>query len=145
MCTALAAPGGQGPRAWPSVLCRGGNDARLLADIEKLIKKKVELLAVEYEEDRPRGRINTGRRAWGDEDDRPATPGYGHRERREPRDYRSARSAPLDPFFSRPYEAPSADAQPAWEVVTKAVPARGVSSNIKPRRKVAALFKAIES
>jgi ATP-dependent RNA helicase RhlE len=50
----------------------GNNDQRLLADIEKLIKIKTDLLAVEYEEDRPRGRINTGRRAWGDDDPRDA-------------------------------------------------------------------------
>jgi ATP-dependent RNA helicase RhlE len=50
----------------------GNNDQRLLSDIEKLIKIKADLLAVEYEEDRPRGRINTGRRAWGDDDPRDA-------------------------------------------------------------------------
>ncbi|MFT4195235.1 MAG: ATP-dependent helicase, partial [Ottowia sp.] len=51
--------------------------------------------------------------------------------------------APADPFFDRPYEAPAeppAEA-PAWE--QKARPARsGLSANIKPKRKVAALFKA---
>src|SRR5437773_10172405 len=49
----------------------------------------------------------------------------------------------LDPFFERPYEA-SATNEPAWE--TKAAvstPApRGLSPNIKPKRKVAALFGA---
>jgi hypothetical protein len=43
-----------------------GSDARLVADIEKLLKKKIEVEALEYDEDRPRGRINTGRRAWGE-------------------------------------------------------------------------------
>src|SRR6478735_7996598 len=45
----------------------GGNDVRLVADIEKLIKKKIELEPVEFEEDRPRGRINDGRRHWREE------------------------------------------------------------------------------
>jgi ATP-dependent RNA helicase RhlE len=47
-----------------------GNDNRLVVDIEKLIKKKIELEAIEFEEDRPRERINTGRRAWGEDDPR---------------------------------------------------------------------------
>jgi len=46
----------------------GGNDARLVADIEKLIKTKIELEAVEFDEDRPdirsQGRINDGRRMY---------------------------------------------------------------------------------
>ena len=46
----------------------GGNDARLLADIEKLIKTKIELEAVEFDEDQPdirkQGRINDGRRMY---------------------------------------------------------------------------------
>jgi hypothetical protein len=56
-----------------------------------------------------------------------------------------APSAPRDPFFDKPYEpgAP-ADATPAWEASAKAAPARGVSSNIKSKRKVAALFKSAE-
>ncbi|MEY3652147.1 MAG: hypothetical protein RL739_317, partial [Pseudomonadota bacterium] len=47
-----------------------GNDNRLVVDIEKLIKKKIELEAIEFEDDRPRERINTGRRAWGEDDPR---------------------------------------------------------------------------
>ncbi|HNI85437.1 MAG TPA: hypothetical protein PLM38_08725, partial [Ottowia sp.] len=54
-------------------------------------------------------------------------------------------SAPADPFFDRPYEAPSEPPEqpPAWE--QKARPSRpGLSANIKPKRKLAALFKAPE-
>jgi ATP-dependent RNA helicase RhlE len=36
--------------------------------MEKLLKKKIEVEAVEYEEDRPRGRINDGRRHWREEE-----------------------------------------------------------------------------
>ena len=61
---------------------------------------------------------------------------------RAPRPLREARpaQAPRDPFFEQPYEAPVTDAPPAWEVTAK--PVSRVSANIKPKRKVAALFKA---
>jgi superfamily II DNA/RNA helicase len=115
-------------------------DGRLVADLEKLLKKKLEIEPVEYEEDRPRGRINDGRRTWrehgetGDPRDALDAP---PRER-SPRAARPA-AAPKDPFFDQPYEAP-ADATPVWESAAK--PANRVSANIKPKRKVAALFKA---
>jgi hypothetical protein len=49
-----------------------------------------------------------------------------------------------DPFFDKPYEAPvlPADAVPAWEAVAARPGVRTISSNIKTKRKVAALFKA---
>ena len=133
-----------------------GSDQRLLADIEKLLKKKVELEAVEFEEDQPRGRINTGRRHWGEDDPRDVLDQGGARASgeaappyREPRESREGRGrrggfvpAPVnrDPFFDKPYEAPAVDAPPAWEAAPR-TSARSVSANIKPRRKVAALFK----
>ncbi|WP_027478107.1 DEAD/DEAH box helicase [Curvibacter gracilis] len=128
----------------------GNNDARLVADIEKLIKKKIEVEALEYDEDRPRERINEGRRMYQQGEGRPA-PRERERERteataegygRERRSYRT-HSAPRDPFFDQPYQAPAVDAAPAWEAAAKA-PARAISSNIKPKRKVAALFKAAD-
>ncbi|MGE0497906.1 MAG: DEAD/DEAH box helicase [Ramlibacter sp.] len=119
-----------------------GSDGRLVADLEKLLKKKLELEAVEFEEDRPRGRINDGRRHWRDEgevgDPRDALD--APRAPRVPRESRPA-AAPRDPFFDQPYQPPANDAAPAWEGSGK--PAGGrVSANIKPKRKVAALFKA---
>ncbi len=52
-------------------------------------------------------------------------------------------AAARDPFFDKPYEAPSAEAAPTWEAASRQQPARsGISANIKPKRKVAALFKA---
>ena len=122
-----------------------GSDARLVSDIEKLIKKKIELEAVEFEGDhRPSGRYNDGRRAWREEEQGGGS--SSGRERREPsRSYR-AQPAPRDPFFDKPYEAGAADkdASPAWEAAAKGHPARaGISANIKPKRKVAALFKAV--
>ncbi len=44
-----------------------------------------------------------------------------------------------DPFFDKPYEASATAAEPAWE--KRAAPVgRGLSPNIKPKKKVAALF-----
>ena len=64
-----------------------GSDARLVGDIEKLIKKKIELEAIEYDDDRPKERINDGRRAWreGADSNDPRSAGSAHRrEAREP-------------------------------------------------------------
>ncbi|AVP58353.1 DEAD/DEAH box helicase [Pulveribacter suum] len=132
----------------------GGSDTRLVADIEKLIKKKIELEPIELEGDRPRGRINDGRRAWGDGEGRearnassagaPAAPSASHRSPRSGGGHRMP-SASRDPFFDRPYEASSAaaEAPASWEATARTAPGRsGISANIKPRRKVAALFKA---
>jgi superfamily II DNA/RNA helicase len=131
-----------------------GSDARLVADIEKLIKTKIELEPVEFEEDQPRiseqGRINDGRRMYrqgeaNDGREQPETQSSS-RERRERREYTPQRQANVsrDPFFDQPYESTKpADAEVAWEAAAKAAPARGTSSNIKPRKKVAALFKSI--
>ncbi len=122
-----------------------GSDGRLVADLEKLLKKKLEIEAVEFEEDRPRGRINDGRRTWrergetGDPRDALDTP----RAPREPRAPRTA-SAPRDPFFEQPYEAAATDAAPAWEASAKPATTSRVSANIKSKRKVAALFKTGE-
>jgi len=111
-------------------------DGRLVADLEKLLKRKIEIEAIEFEEDRPRGRINDGRRAWREEeDDRPARSEERRRESRPA-------AAPRDPFFDQPYEAATGTdtPPPSWDA---GKPASGrVSANIKPKRKVAALFKA---
>ena len=127
------------------------SDQRLVADIEKLIKTKIELEPMLFDEDQaPTGRINDGRRMYREAED--ASPrDSASRERREPREFRERReapphrrsAAPRDPFFDQPYESAVApDAQPAWEAAAKANPARsGVSANIKPKKKVAALFK----
>ncbi|WHZ10335.1 MAG: ATP-dependent RNA helicase [Burkholderiaceae bacterium] len=120
----------------------GGNDARLVADIEKLIRRKFEIEPVEFEEDRPnirrQGRINDGRRAWhgaGAGDERRDAPDAPRGRVAAPRE------APNDPLFDQPYRASDGAAAPAWEAAASK-PGSRVSANIKPRRKVAALFKA---
>ncbi len=136
-----------------------GSDARLVADIEKLLKKKLEVEAIEFAENTPRERINVGRRAWGDEDEqresleraprreREYAPREGGRDfTREPsRQHRAA--APRDPFFDKPYEAAAVAEgtpipSPSWEPTVKATTSR-VSTNIKSKKKVAALFKTV--
>ena len=142
----------------------GGNDARLVADIEKLIKSKIEIEALEFDEDLPdirkQGRINDGRRMYHEDgggdngrseprsasrpESRSSGRGDGRREggNEGRREYARAPSQSRDPFFDKPYEpSPVADAAPAWEAAARPA-ARGISSNIKPKRKVAALFKS---
>jgi len=115
-----------------------GKDARNLSDIEKLIGKKAEVEPIELDGDPrragPPGRINDGQRLWRDERAAPEP-----RRERLPRAPRS----PADPFFEQPY-APALppEAKPAWETQPKVSASKGLSAYIKPRRKVAALFKA---
>ncbi len=110
------------------------DDTRLVSDIEKLIKKKIEIEPFELDDDRPR---------------RPPPPReYESREPREPREPRDTRPAraeprraspPADPFFDRPYEAQDSVVPPQWDEAVK--PAAGARSpNIRAKKKVAALL-----
>jgi len=128
-------------------------DNRLVTEIEKLTKKKIEVEPFALEEER-RGRYGD-RSERGERGEREG--GYRRREERDPRDvldapperrsggYRPAAIA-RDPFFDKPYEASTPDAAaPVWEKSSGSAPSRaGLSANIKPKRKVAALFKSGE-
>jgi superfamily II DNA/RNA helicase len=145
-----------------------GSDQRLVVDIEKILKKKIEILPMEFEDefrrdaaraprrdlrDTREGGEHSGsrapreRRPFHDEDHR----GQGTKETSHtPSSWSASRygsrsnSAPKDPFFDKPYEPTSAPEQtPSWEVAEKPT-ARSISANIKPKRKVAALFKSEE-
>jgi hypothetical protein len=139
----------------------------LVSDIEKLIKKKIEVETLDLggERERADDRRGSDRSSDRGPDRRSAPREGGHREgggalwsRREnadprdaldaPRERRSSfRPAPVnrDPFFEKPYEAPSANAAPVWETAKPAAGARSsISANIKPKRKVAALFKTVD-
>src|SRR6476619_886248 len=120
------------------------DDTRLVADIEKLLGKKIELEPLELDEPQ---RIPYRERVRRDDDESSA----GSREIRAARESREPRSAPssrapgrepprsVAPFFDKPYEPPATASEPAWE--RRAAPvARGLSPNIKPKKKVAALF-----
>jgi len=119
-----------------------GSDARLMADIEKLIKKKIEVEPFELVfERRPR------RDGWGEDRRETSAPAFADDER-PLRPVRSAppRRAPADPFFDKPYE-PSADADLVWDKKDDTAPASsasagagGLSRFIKPKRKVATLL-----
>jgi superfamily II DNA/RNA helicase len=109
------------------------SDARLVADIEKLTKRTITLDAFEVEPERPR--FERRRRDESVErEDRPA--------RAASPALRTPAPSTADPFFNKPYEASSRDEPPAWEKAKAASPVKGLSSYIKPKRQVAALFGA---
>ncbi len=123
------------------------NDARLVGDIEKLIKKPLEIEAIELEDDRPR---RAPRRDEEVRSERPrsAAPGAPSPGTVAPR--YSPRAAPSDPFFDKPYE-PSGDGGASWEKTSRSMgtdglgaataPAsRGLSPNIRAKKKVASLL-----
>ncbi len=125
------------------------DDTRLVSDIEKLIKKKIDLDPLELEDAAPRREARPERSPRAEEDDvressresrsslSNSAPTYTPR----PRSFGPKPSS--DPFFDKPYEA-SATAEPSWDSKTpaSAIATRGMSPNIKPKRKVAALFGA---
>ena len=114
-------------------------DARQVGEIEKLIKKKIDVEALQLEQSRPQGRMNDGRRAWrGEGED--AARGVVGRPAPAARSTRPASRPSADPFFDRPYEA-KATAAASWDD-TRQPAARAPS--IKPKRKLAALFRAPE-
>jgi hypothetical protein len=72
--------------------------------------------------------------------------GHGARAERPARrdEGRATSRAPRDPLFDQPYEAPAlveAAALPSWEATARPG-VRSISANIKPKRRVAALFKS---
>jgi hypothetical protein len=122
----------------------------MVADIEKLIKKKIELEPIEIDDDRPR----RPRRRDDDDGERLAAPlssaatdlvaapsqaaaqiAVAERPRRP--------SASRDPFFDKPYE-PTGSGAAAWESAAKPgtppLASRGMSPNIRPKKKVASLL-----
>ena len=113
------------------------SDARLVADIEKLIKKKIEIEPIEFDDAPPprefRERMRHDAPPRGE--DRP--PRYA-----APAGRTYSPPAPIvDPFFDRPYEPKAGSVEPAWEAKVVTQP-RGLSPNIKPKKRVAALFGA---
>jgi len=120
------------------------SDARLIGDIEKLLKKTIEYTPIEVaderEPDRERPRL---RREGGDDAraERPARSSYASSGRSS----YSPPAPPRDPFFDKPYE-PNSTGEAAWEksssADTSSAALSGLTANIKPARKTAALFGA---
>jgi len=128
------------------------SDNRLVGDIEKLIKKKLDVETLQLDT-RPAG---PPPEKWGERaEDRPrARASEGRRRDHDPRDALDApherrggfRPAPInrDPFFQKPYEPAPADVPPSWEPSAPRAARSSISANIKPKRKVAALFKSVD-
>ena len=133
-------------------------DVRLVGDIERLIKKKIELEPFELIDDRPRRAPYRSREVASDQAERsergdrtePAerlerserAPRDSERFSREPERPRRG-GPPTDPLFDRPYEPPTDTAEkPAWEQKSAipTMPVRGMSPNIRSKRKVASLL-----
>jgi ATP-dependent RNA helicase RhlE len=116
------------------------DDARLVSDIEQLIKRKIELEPFELDDERarrPRARADNEREERALREERPpaSAPSQRSHERRP------APAAPADPLFEQPYES-TATTLAAWEQPPKTAAAatRALSPNIKPKRRVAALL-----
>ncbi|MCB1997476.1 MAG: DEAD/DEAH box helicase, partial [Rhodoferax sp.] len=123
------------------------DDTRLTGEIEKLIKKKIELEPFELDEaprrrrDEPSDRVERGERhsARRSRDDDFVRLAKGNTPVRPGRMVSEASRG--DPLFDKPYEAPARDEPPAWEATrSAAAPAAGRTPNIRPKRKVASLL-----
>jgi len=125
-------------------LMTAGNDERLLADIEKLTKRKfsVETLRVEAER-KPAREPEEGR--WRDRGERPERADRSERSERTERVARARTSPsapPLDPFFTQPYVEPEPVASTASQPVQATqAPLKGAVR--RPARPVAALLGGV--
>jgi ATP-dependent RNA helicase RhlE len=100
------------------------DDARLVSDIEKLIKKKLDIEPIEIEDAYPR-------RSRRPRDDEPREPVADVPVRRS--------VAPAgDPFFDKPYE-PSAATEPTWER-SKPETLQARAPTLRAKKKVASLL-----
>jgi len=120
------------------------SDARLIGDIEQLIKRKIDLEAIELQDLRPvrPARSERPRRDF-EADAAPAAAVQAVQAAvPAPRPAYRAPSASRDPFFDKPYEASASGEAAAWEKGPATTVGKGLSSYIKPKKKVAALFGA---
>jgi ATP-dependent RNA helicase RhlE len=135
------------------------DDARTVAEIEKLIKRKFEIEPLEmedeqpvrrrrpYEDDRsPRERSISSSSATGERASAERGSSFVDRSGSERVSIRPAMpSRAADPFFDKPYE-PSGNGDAAWERRGAASAAARVTSlNIRPKRKVAALLGGVKA
>jgi ATP-dependent RNA helicase RhlE len=121
------------------------DDMRLVSDIERLIKKKIEIDAFDFDDERPRRQDDRRR-----ERDEPWSLERAERERapretERPGARRPGSARSVDPFFDQPYVAPDRGAPAVWEArdaraKDAAIPTAARSPNIKSKRKVAALL-----
>jgi ATP-dependent RNA helicase RhlE len=132
------------------------DDKRLVSDIEKLIKKDIELEAIEIEDERQRRPLR--RRPEDDASDSPARQAAERvieraadrapeRTHDRPAERPRRVAPPSDPFFDRPYEPTPTGAGASWEKGAAATTAHAapaarslLSPNIRPKKKVASLL-----
>ncbi|MBS0442429.1 MAG: DEAD/DEAH box helicase [Proteobacteria bacterium] len=107
-------------------------DMRNVGDIEKLIKKKIEIEPFELDEAPPR-RERYRERERDRDDERPARAAPART---------SAPARPADPLFDQPYVPSAPEVKPAWDQKAATPAPRGHSPYIKAKKKVAALFGA---
>ena len=107
-------------------------DMRNVGDIEKLIKKKIEIEPFELDEAPPR-RERYRERERDRDDERPARAAPARS---------SAPARPADPLFDQPYVPSAPEVKPAWDQKAATPAPRGHSPYIKATKKVAALFGA---
>ena len=106
-------------------------DVRLVGDIERLIKRKIEIEPFELEDSRP----VRPPRARQEEQPRPVRESFVRNV--------APASRSSDPFFDRPYEAVNEQAAPAWEPAQRqgaAAQPKGLALGVKLKRQVASLL-----
>jgi superfamily II DNA/RNA helicase len=113
------------------------DDTRMVSDIERLIKTKIEIEPIELDDDRPR---RTRRRFDDEHEVAPARERAGGAVRERVATPRMA----VDPFFERPYE-PSGSGEASWErsaiaAPSQPTPVRAVPPSMRPKKKVASLL-----
>jgi len=114
------------------------DDLRLVDDIEKLIKKKLEIEPIEIEDDRPR----RYRRPEEEATERTESAERATErviERAAERPPRRPSGPAADPFFDRPYE-PTGAGEAAWDKGGAAAPAKALSPALRPKKRVASLL-----
>lgn len=129
---------GRGGATGLAVTMVGNSDAKLVAEIEKLIKVKIKVEALALPE--PRRHRDRDRETAGREEVQRSASVAGTRPARNAR---PMRSAPADPFFDKPYEARNAHV-PAWDAAGQYTSPKS-AAGAKPKRKVAALFRPLGS
>jgi ATP-dependent RNA helicase RhlE len=107
---------------------------RLIGEIEKLLKKKLEIEPIELEDDRPR---RPRRRDAEDEAFRPAAGREAERVAEQAIGRAAERSVERSQFFDQPYE-PSGSGSAAWE--KGPAPVKAPAPNIRPRKKIGSLL-----